>query len=382
MGGSRLETLKGCPFGGVSHLVSQVWAKGTPRYNSKELSNIIESSAASLDGFSGRNTIGLQSTGLVRDWAKLSDIFEEVLLTPTFAEDELHHAKRVTEDSIKSIPDHSSQVCSKLFMENLFPHHPYGKHVLGTIEDLALIGRDHLSELHQDWVTPKNMTMTLVGGVSRDDFQEWLSEVDAKLSARKGEDLKHSALKAEPMMNAPRWAHADFAREQTHIMIGGHGLSMFDPERYALKILQNILGGQSGRLFIELREKKSMAYSVSPMSMEGIEPGYVGTYIACAPHKKDEAIAGIHTVIENLIQKGPTAAELERAKNYYLGQRAMDLQSTWSLASSFGLELLYRDQILLESQIRKEISKVTAKQVQKIGEKLFLNKNHLTVVVS
>jgi zinc protease len=382
MGGSRLELLKPAPFGGVSHLLSQTWAKGTPRYNSKELSNIIESSAASLDGFSGRNTIGLQSTGLVRDWNKLSDLFQEVLLTPTFADDELQHAKRVTEDAIKSIPDHSSQVCSKLFMENLFPNHPYGKHLLGTQENLSLVTRDHLAELHQEWITPKNMTLTLVGGVHKEEFQEWLTDLDSKLATRNGISHKTEKLKSEAALTAPRWAYANFSREQTHIMMGGLGLSMYDPERYALKILQNILGGQSGRLFIELREKKSMAYSVAPLGMEGVEPGYVGTYIACAPHKKDEAIAGMKTVLENLILKGPTTAELERAKNYYLGQRAMDLQSTWSLASSFGLELLYRDRVILESEIRKEIEKITAKQVQKIGEKLFLNNPHLTVVVS
>ncbi len=382
MGGSRLELSKSAPFGGVSHLVSQTWAKGTPRYNSKELSNIIESSAASLDGFSGRNTIGLQSTGLVRDWAKLSDLFQEVLLSPTFADEELQHAKRVTEDAIRSIPDHSSQVCSKLFMENLFPHHPYGKHLLGTAENLALVTRNHLAELHQEWITPKNMTVTLVGGIPKDDFQEWLSDLDEKLGAKKGSSYKAQKLSVEESLTSPRWAYANYSREQTHIMMGGIGLSMFDPERYALKIFQNILGGQSGRLFIELREKKSMAYSVSPISMEGIEPGYVGTYIACAPHKKEEAISGMKKVLEDLIKKGPTQAELDRAKNYYLGQRAMDLQSTWSLAGSFGLELLYRDRVLLESEIRKDIEKVTAKQVQKIGEKLFLNCSHLTVVVS
>ena len=381
LGGSRLELLKKSPYGGVSHLLSQTWAKGTPRYTSKELSHIIESSAASLDGFSGRNTIGLQSTGLTRDWAKLSDVFQEVLLTPTFTDEELQHSKRVTEDAIKSIPDHSSQVCSKLFMENLFPNHPYGKHMLGTLEDLALIKQEHLIKLHQEWITPKNMTLSLVGGVSRDDFQEWLNELDANLSKKKPMAAVDQILQESPL-TAPRWAYANFDREQTHIMMGGHGLSMFDPDRYALKILQNILGGQSGRLFIELREKKSMAYSVSPLSMEGIEPGYVGTYIACAPHKKDEAIEGMKTVLETLIRKGPTAAELLRAKNYYLGQRAMDLQSSWSLASSFGLELLYRDRVILESEIRKEIEKVSAKHVQKIGEKLFLNNPHLTVVVS
>ena len=382
MGGSRLELLKPAPFGGVCHLLSQTWAKGTPRYNSKELSNIIESSAASLDGFSGRNTIGLQSTGLVRDWAKLSDLFQEVLLSPTFVEDELSHVKRVTEDAIKSIPDHSSQVCSKLFMENLFPNHPYGKHLLGTMENLALVNRNHLDELHQEWINPKNMTLTLTGGISRDEFQDWLNELDEKLAAKKGVSHKTQKINSEAALTSPRWAYANYDREQTHIMMGGIGLSMFDPERYALKIFQNILGGQSGRLFIELREKKSMAYSVAPLGMEGIEPGYVGTYIACAPHKKDEAISGMKDVLETLIKKGPTTAELARAKNYYLGQRAMDLQSTWSLASSFGLELLYRDRVILESEIRKEIEKVTAKQVQKIGERLFLNSPHLTVVVS
>jgi len=118
------------------------------------------------------------------------------------------------------------------------------------------------------------------------------------------------------------------------------------------------------------------------MSMEGIETGYVGTYIACAPNKKDEAIKGMRTVLEELAKKGPTAKEMERAKNYYLGQRAMDLQSSWSIASSFGLELLYKDQVTLESDVRKRILKVNAKAVQKVCERLYLNAPQVTVVVS
>jgi zinc protease len=125
-----------------------------------------------------------------------------------------------------------------------------------------------------------------------------------------------------------------------------------------------------------------MAYSVAPMSMEGIETGYVGTYIACAPGKKDEAIAGIRQVLEELVKKGPTASEMERAKNYYLGQRAMDLQSAWSLASGNGLELLYRGAITPEAEVRKRIAAVTAKQVQAICKKLWLDAPQLTVVVS
>ena len=380
-GGTRSELSLDPKYWGGSHLLAHTWDKGTEQYTSKQIAHLIEGSAASLDGFSGRNTVGLQSTGLVRDWAKLTDLFSEVLLHPSFKAEELAHAKRVTEDMINSIPDHSSQVCSKLFLENLFHEHPYGKHQLGNLEQLAALNETHLHELHRYWVHPKNMSLSVVGGIPQDELGPFLEKLDTELSKRSAQGKTAPHPKPEAKLIAPRWAHANFNREQTHIMVGGLGLSMFDEDRYAFRILQNILGGQSGRLFIELREKRSMAYTVSPMSMEGLEPGYVGTYIACAPQKKDEALAGMRNVIETLIRKGPTASEMIRAKNYYLGQRAMDLQSTWSLASGFGLELLYRNKVILESEIRKEIEKITAKSVQKVGEKLLLAPSMVTVTV-
>ena len=380
-GGTRSELLLDSKYWGGSHLLAQTWAKGTPGRDSKEISRMVEGSAASLDGFGGRNTIGLQSTGLVRDWEKLSELFTEVLLTPTFLEDELSHARRVTEDAIKSIPNHSSQVASKLFMENLFGDHPYSKSQLGSEEQVRTISRESILKLHETFVTPKNMALSIVGGVPRDEIESWLRDLDSKLALRKS-TFHQGLIPAPEALPAPRWASARFDREQTHILVGGLGLSIHHEDRYALRVAQNILGGQSGRLFIELREKRSMAYSVAPMSMEGIETGYIGTYIACAPQKKDEAIEGMRKVIEDLVKKGPSVQEMERAKNYYLGQRAMDLQSSWSLSSGYGLELLYRGEVLPEAAIRKSIERVSQRQVQKVLERLFLQAPQLTVVVS
>jgi len=227
------------------------------------------------------------------------------------------------------------------------------------------------------------MTLSIVGGIGRGEVEEFVNRIDSKMKTGNPTPLTElSHIPSHEKLIAPRWAHAAFQREQTHIMMGSTGISMHDPDRYALRLMQNILGGQSGRLFIELREKRSMAYSVSPMVMEGLDTGYVGTYIACAPAKTDEALAGMKTVLETLIKKGPTAAEMTRAKNYYLGQRAMDLQSTWSLAGHFGLELLYRDSVIGETEIRKKIEQVNAKQVQKVGEKLFLGQPSVTVTVA
>lgn len=382
-GGTRKELTLDPSLWGVSHLIANTWTKGTESKSSKEMSAIIEGCAASFDGFSGRNTLGLQMTGLHRDWEKLSTLFLETLTKPSFAEDELAHAKRVTEDMIKSITDHSSQVCSKLFMENLFEDHPYGKHPLGSLEQVQKLTRADLQRTHRDWVCPNESTLSLVGGIPPEELHQFLLTLANVWSkqAHPQHQLKNS-IEPQGVPTGPRWAKASFGREQTHIMIGSLGLSLQDEERYALRIAQTILGGQSGRLFIELREKRSMAYSVSPMNMEGIEPGYFGVYIGCAPSKTEEAIQGIHAVMEDLAKKGPTAAEMNRAINHYLGQRAMDQQSMWSQASHFGLELLYRGKVIGESELSKSIKKVKPKDVQNVVKKLFVSANKVTVTVS
>lgn len=382
-GGTRAEIPLDPKYWGASHLLAQTWAKGTPSKNSKQIAQITEGSAASLDGFSGRNTIGLQSSALVRDWDTLSRLFEEVAFEASFSDDELQHAKRVTQEMIRSIPDHSSQVCSKLFLENVFSEHPYGKSVLGDEAHVDRIQSSDLKKLHSRWIQPSNLSLAIVGGIHRNEVELLIERFEERFSKLQ----KHSLVEFERIPNpqalvAPRWAEARFDREQTHIMWGGLGISMDDPRRYALRLLQNILGGQSGRLFIELREKKSMAYSVSPMVMEGLGTGYVGTYIACAPSKTEEALRGMRTVVETLIQKGPSAAEMTRAKNYTLGQRSMDMQSSWALASHFGLELLYRNQITQEDDYRKRIESVQPKDIQRVGEALFLKQPLVQVVVS
>lgn len=164
-------------------------------------------------------------------------------------------------------------------------------------------------------------------------------------------------------------------------MVGGLGTRITADDRHVMRILQTLLGGQSGRLFIELREKKSLAYTVSPVSFEGIERGYCGTYIACSPQKKDEAIQGIRKVLEDLLRKGPTVQEMNRAKEFYLGRRAMDLQSDSALATHFGLESLYHVPYLSEMQMTKKIKAITARDVQKVCKKYLLDPNQVTCVV-
>jgi zinc protease len=401
LGGTRLELLQPIESKekdwGSSNLLAQTWTKGSSTQrgtkDSRAIAAIVEGNAASLEGFAGRNTVGLQLTGLIRDWSTLTPLLAEVLVSPSFEESEVEHSRRVAEDHLKSIEDHSSQLCTKLFLETLYEHHPYGHLTYGSLESVKQITPQKLRSFHHKWIRPDQLSIAVVGRVRRSQLDEFLDRVlqefesaekTAKVSGRSWITTPSGLLTRvdeEPTLKGPRWVEKPLGREQTHILVGGLGTRVTSEERWALRVLQNILGGQSGRLFIELREKKSLAYTVAPTGMEGIERGWVGTYIACSPSKKGEALAGIRKVLETMAEKGPTTAEIKRAREFYLGRRAMDQQSDGSTASGLGLEHLYGIAQLGERAVMEAVDRVSARAVQEFCRNYLVNAPMVTSVV-
>jgi len=377
LGGLRLEEASEAHWGS-SQVLALTWTKGTSTQTAKQIASCVEGRAASMEGFAGRNSLGLQMTGLARDWRDLSRTFGEVLWDPQFPGIEIDHSKRIVEDAIRGVEDHSAQLCSKLFLETLFEHHPYGKMMHGSLESIQKVDASRLLQLHRKWIRPERLVISISGPVRWSHLDSWLSALDRHLTPSSEAWLE---VKAEPLLKAPRWVERSLGREQCHILVGGLGTSIQSQERYVLRILQTLLGGQSGRLFIELREKKSLAYTVAPVSFEGLERGYVGTYLACAPQKKEEALRGMREVLETLGQKGPSQREMARAREFLMGRRAMDLQSDSSLASHYGLETLYGLERFTEKQVRQKIEQVTAKQVQAFCQKYWVSPPQVTSIV-
>ena len=130
-------------------------------------------------------------------------------------------------------------------------------------------------------------------------------------------------------------------REQSHVIVGYKGITLDDPRRYTLQVMQSILAGQGGRLFLELRDKASLAYSVSPMRMEGIDSGYFGAYIGCSPEKGAKAIEMMDIEFRKLVERLVGSAELDRAKRYLIGRHDIDLQRNSSICSSILFNEIY-----------------------------------------
>ncbi|NJL25923.1 MAG: insulinase family protein, partial [Calothrix sp. SM1_5_4] len=149
------------------------------------------------------------------------------------------------------------------------------------------------------------------------------------------------------------------------------GLELNDPERYTLQVIQAILAGQGGRLFVELRDKASLAYSVSPMRMEGLEGGYFGAYIGCSPEKAGKALAMMKEEFRKLCESGVGEAELARAQRYLIGKHDIELQKNSNITSAILFDEIYGIDYMETYRFSERIRAVNAGSIRKLATRLF-----------
>jgi zinc protease len=187
-------------------------------------------------------------------------------------------------------------------------------------------------------------------------------------------------LPREPKQTAPRAAVRALEKAQAHLVLGYPGLCLGEPDRDVLEVLATILSGQGGRLFIELRDKKSLAYSVSAFAMEGVDPGWFAVYIGCGPNKVGEALRGIREQLERVRQEPPSAAELERARTHLIGSQAIGLQRNSARAALLAFDECYGLGAEWSNGYAERIAAVTAEGVRALASRL-LAPEHETVAL-
>ena len=164
--------------------------------------------------------------------------------------------------------------------------------------------------------------------------------------------------------------HRTLARAQAHVVLGFQGLTLFDPDRYALEVLSSVLSGMGGRLFTELRDKRSMAYSVTSMAVEGIDPGYFAVYIGTSADKREAAEAGMQIELRKLLDAPVTPAELDRARAHLVGTHEIGLQRNAARAAMLALDTAYGLGLDNFEHYDERIEAVTADDVLRVARRI------------
>ncbi|AKU92136.1 M16 family metallopeptidase [Vulgatibacter incomptus] len=375
LGGLRFEDER---TNGINHLLARTITKGTGKRSAKELAALSDELAASFVGASGRNSFGFRGDFLATKFEPAFRLFAECLRDPGFGDREVERERALQLEEIRTRDDSPASVAFDLFSRALYTRHPYRFDPLGTAESLAAFDPAAIGSWYEGRYGADNLVLSIVGdvepntafGLAEELFGEWASK-----------RATPPVVGIEPSPAEARRASRQMDKQQAHLILGFLGARFQDPERHALGVLASVLAGQGGRLFFELRDKRSMAYSVTAFNLEGIDHGYFGVYIGTSPEKLADAEAGIRDELAKVIAQPITDEELLRAQRYLVGSHAIGLQRNDARAASIALDEAYGLGAESFSLYRERIEAVTREQVQDAAKRyLDLDRSVVAVV--
>jgi zinc protease len=375
LGGVRLEEPQPC---GISGFVSEMLTRGTSMRTAAQIASTVESWAGTLSGFSGRNSFGVSAEFLSKDLYPGLELLSDVLLNPAFPESEIEKVREDILADINAKKDNPTAQLFDLFNKTLFPNHPYGHPRTGTEKSILSIKRSDLINWYRSHGVPSNFVLAVVGDVNKDQLVPHIKTLFGKLVASVDTSPE---IRPEPPLAESREAHLGSPRAQVHIAVGYLGASLESKNNAPMALLETSLSGQGGRLFFELRDKRSLAYSVTAFRRPGLETGTFGVYMACDPSKLATAKEGIFSQLEKVRKEGLSEKELEAAKRYLLGNLKIGLQTNGSQAMRMALDELYGLGYGYLKQYIRDIEAVTLNDIKRAAKEIILPEKFVLVTI-
>ena len=351
---------------GISNFLAQMLNKGTETMSAAEIAEEVESLAGSVSGFSGRDSFGLTGETVSWNFLPVFEIFSDILLHPAFPEEYVEKTRQDVLAAIKNQEDSLAHLAFRLLWKTLYPCHPYGMDVLGTLESVKGITREGLAAYYRKQAVSQNLVLAIVGDIDRFEAKE---VAEGFLMGLRDEPFLRSIEPCDAPPGREAIQEVSAEKQQAHILVGARGARHSDPDKYSLDVLDAVLSGQGGRLFTHLRDEQSLAYSVTALNREAVQPGMFAVYMATSPDKRKVAIDGMIEQVQRIREEKIPDEEIERAKNYLIGTYEVGIQTNSAQASAMAFNERYGLGYAEYLEYPQRIKEVTAKEVRKAAEK-------------
>ncbi|MFP5386770.1 MAG: M16 family metallopeptidase [Bacteriovoracia bacterium] len=366
-GGQTMETAK---TAGIHHLLSRLMTYGYKGMGYEKLKNDLESLSSSLNGFSGKNAYGLTLHGQSKDFERLSQHFFGTLFTPEIPKRFFDHEKKVILRALDNQKEDAMKQAFKAFYRMVFKDHPYSLDLAGTPQTIKTFSPTGLKKLHSSHLKGSEVVLTYCGDLDFAVVQHHMMEVIKELNPRK--PLKRAKKKAKGLTGKKE--HLEFKREQTQIVIGGPAFPIGQKEDLYLKMITAHLSGQSSDLFVEVRDRQGLCYSVSPIHISALEAGCWGIYIGSGHDKTDAAITAIMQILNDLKEAGIKKEEFERIKTMIDGQNLLGIQTNEDYAQFYSIPILHGLGLDFPHKNNDQIRSANYEDFQRFLKKFFSKK--------
>jgi len=355
---------------GIASLTQQLLLKGTTSRSEDELFEALENLGAHI------------GTGVLDDMAHLSlvatadtldralPLYLDALLHPAFPAQEVERTKQDFLKEIAASADQNFNVIYDNFKRALYGNHPYGHSALGTEQSIGSIAQSDVVDFYRKNYAPNNMTVVAVGNFDARQMQALLAQALGGLEP--GEAAQAAPTPAA--LDAPKQVEADKRSNLTWMVVGYPGPSISDPDYPAMKLLNAVLGGgSSSRLFQVLRDQQGLAYSTGAFFPSLQQNSHLATYIIALPENAQAAQQGILGILQDIKDNGVEDEELERAKNYVVGNYLIDHETAARRAWYLGWYEMLGAGAAMDEHYPELIRALTSADVQQAATKYLNN---------
>jgi predicted Zn-dependent peptidase len=365
------------PISGVSHFLEHLLFKGTKKRSNEDIKQAIEGKGGAMNGFTSEEFTCYLVKVLSRDMDNALDVLLDMVLNAKLAPGDINKEKTVIAEEIKLYMDLPNHHVHDMLMEILWPDQPLGRNLAGTVETVTGMTGRELAGYKQKYYNPSNIVVSAAGNLEQEEF--FLSCEKHLKAARTGPKAAYE--KAHERQTKPRLKVLSKTTEQAHLAIGLRAFGRDDPDKYALTMLNIILGGNmSSRLFRELREKRGLAYEINTHTKKLND---TGAFLVSAGLDNKNVVKSTELIMKELKkikEKVVGKDEFERAREFYKGQLLLGLEDTLDQMLWMVEHLSALGHIPMPKEVVAEIEKLDPDDVKRVANRV-LGDPHLNMAV-
>ncbi len=373
--GSRNEDLAN---NGVSHFLEHLLFKGSRDYSNDEIKENIEGLGGLLNAFTSEENTCYYAKFLGKHLKKVAAVLSDMVLRPLLNPEDIEKERTVIIEEIKMYKDLPQFQVQEIFDELVWPDHPLGRNIAGTLQTVGRLTREDITGYHAAWYRPSSIVISCAGDLDEKALEEFAQRAFGRLKAAPIKDiLYYSERKTAPQIKI---VSKDI--EQTHLCLGFPAFHRTHKDRFILAVIHVILGGNmSSRLFNEVREKKGLAYEIATHVKKLKDCGVFFVHAGIDRKNLVPAAEVIFRELGRIRAQRVEAGELKRAKDFLLAQTEMGLDDTMEHMLWMGDSLLNTGFLMTKEEMRRHIARVSAPDIRRVAEEVIdWNKLHLAAV--
>ena len=368
---------------GLAHFCEHLAFKGTQRRTAVQIINALEGVGGELNAFTNKEDTVYYAATTRQHFLRAVDVLSDIVFFSQYPEHEVEKEREVVCDEIESYEDSPAELIFDEFENLLFEGHPLGHNILGTSDRVRGYTADHARRFTHRYYRPANCVFFSSGDI---DFQKLVKTMET-LCEKVPLDAP-TVSSPTSTAAAPTGAIADEpiirhrSTHQAHVMIGARTFPANDPRRWALFLLNNLLGGPSmnSRLNLSLRERNGLVYTVESSMASYSDTGAWSVYFGCDPHDVKRCCRLVGRELDRLIQSPLSDVQLRKAKQQIHGQLAIAADNREQYALDFAKNFLHQGTERNLQQILAHVDALTAQQLQEVAAEVFAADRLLTLI--